>query len=115
MNVLNAMEPPVDELLFDLRANGDRGTLSLCGVLDAVNVPAIRPMLDRIVASDVQDVEIDMSRLQMIDSSGIAVIVSLFKRTRARGGTVHVIGLRDQPRAIFELLHLDRLLQAKAS
>jgi anti-sigma B factor antagonist len=51
----------------------------------------------------------------LIDSSGVAVIVSLFKRSRATGGSLRVIGLRDQPRAIFELLCLDRLFETKAS
>jgi anti-sigma B factor antagonist len=37
------------------------------------------------------------------------VIVSLFKRVRANGGQVKIVGLRDQPRAIFRLLRLDRV------
>jgi anti-sigma B factor antagonist len=39
----------------------------------------------------------------------VGVIVSLFKRVRANGGQVRIQGLRDQPRAIFRLLRLDRV------
>jgi len=34
----------------------------------------------------------------------------LFKAVRAYGSTLDVVGVRDQPLAIFRLLHLDRVL-----
>ena len=46
----------------------------------------------------------------MLDSSGVGALVSLYKRVRARGGEVVVLGLRDQPLAIFRLLRLDRVM-----
>ncbi len=54
-------------------------------------------------------VTLELSSLRLIDSSGVGVIVSLFKRIRANGGQVKIVGLRDQPRAIFRLLRLDRV------
>jgi anti-sigma B factor antagonist len=35
--------------------------------------------------------------------------VSLFKRTRAYGGSFEITGLNGQPKSIFELLRLDRV------
>jgi anti-sigma B factor antagonist len=55
-------------------------------------------------------VVVDLSFLRVIDSSGVGAIVSLYKRVRATGGDVRVVGLRDQPLAIFQLLRLDRVL-----
>ena len=46
----------------------------------------------------------------MVDSSGVGALVSLYKRVRGQGGEVVVIGLRDQPLAIFRLLRLDRVM-----
>ena len=46
----------------------------------------------------------------MLDSSGVGALVSLYKRVRAQGGQVVMIGLRDQPLAIFRLLRLDRVM-----
>ena len=46
----------------------------------------------------------------MLDSSGVGALVSLYKRVRAYGGEVVMIGLRDQPLAIFRLLRLDRVM-----
>ena len=56
-----------------------------------------------------ESITVDLSALRLIDSSGVGVLVSLFKRIRASGGEVRLEGLRDQPLAIFKLLRLDRV------
>jgi anti-sigma B factor antagonist len=40
----------------------------------------------------------------------VGAIVSLYKRVRADGGDVFVVGLQGQPLSIFRLLRLDRIL-----
>jgi anti-sigma B factor antagonist len=93
------------------RTDGDDGeaTLRIEGTLDAVTAPELRPALDALVAENKQKIIIDLSSLRLIDSSGVGVLVSLFKRARANGGDVRIVGVRDQPRAIFRLLRLDRV------
>jgi anti-sigma B factor antagonist len=93
------------------RTDGDDGeaTLRIEGTLDAVTAPELRPALDALVAENRQKIIIDLSSLRLIDSSGVGVLVSLFKRVRANGGDVRIVGVRDQPRAIFRLLRLDRV------
>ena len=54
--------------------------------------------------------EVDLTQLRMVDSSGIGALVSLYKRVRAQGGNVVIKGVRDQPLAIFRLLRLDKLM-----
>lgn len=87
--------------------------IQVCGELDAMSVPEIRGTVDRVVAQAPRQVVVDCSDLQLIDSSGVGAIVSLYKRVRAHGGTVVVTGLRDQPLAIFRLLKLDTVLLAE--
>lgn len=87
----------------------DQITLAISGTLDAVSAPEIRPTIDEIVMAKRKLVIVDLAGLDLIDSSGVAVIVSLFKRTRAAGGEVRVVGVRDQPLAIFKLLRMDRV------
>ncbi len=84
-------------------------TLLIEGTLDAVTAPDLRGVVDAIVNEARKDVTLELSSLRLIDSSGVGVIVSLFKRVRANGGQVRIQGLRDQPRAIFRLLRLDRV------
>lgn len=90
----------------------DEGTetvLKIDGTLDAVTAPELRPTLDAMVTEGKKDITVDLSALRLIDSSGVGVLVSLFKRVRAYGGNVKLVGLKDQPLAIFKLLRLDRV------
>jgi anti-sigma B factor antagonist len=88
---------------------GDETTLSIEGVLDAVTAPEIRPTIEELVSEQRKAILIDLTSLRLIDSSGVGVIVSLFKRCKTFGGVVRVSGLKDQPLAIFKLLRLDRV------
>lgn len=84
--------------------------LAIEGELDAVTVSDLRGDLEKLLARRPGRVEIDLSLLRMVDSSGVGALVSLYKRVRAQGGDVVVTGLRDQPLAIFRLLRLDRVM-----
>lgn len=94
---------------FSRNDAGDETVLRIEGVLDALTVPNIRKTLDALVAEKRKNITVDVSNLRLIDSSGVGVIVSLFKRCKEFGGTVRVTGLKDQPLAIFKLLRLDRV------
>jgi anti-sigma B factor antagonist len=94
---------------FSRTDRGEETLLQIQGVLDAVTVPEIRPTIDALVAEQRRSITVDLSSLRLIDSSGVGVIVSLFKRCKSFGGTVRVTGVKDQPLTIFRLLRLDRV------
>ena len=89
---------------------GRATTLEIKGVLDALSTVDLRAVIDALVAEQRRPVTIDLSALRLVDSSGVGAVVSLYKRARADGGEVWVVGLQGQPLAIFRLLRLDRLL-----
>ena len=78
--------------------------------LDAITVPEARPLVDQLLDQQALKVIIDIAAVRIIDSSGVAIIVSLFKRLRAIGGAVRVAGVTGQPREIFQFLRLDQAL-----
>jgi anti-sigma B factor antagonist len=84
--------------------------LTIDGQLDALTVTDLRGELDKLVDLTPSHVEVDLTHLRLIDSSGVGALVSLYKRIRAQGGKVAIKGLRDQPLAIFKLLRLDRVM-----
>jgi anti-sigma B factor antagonist len=88
---------------------GDETTLTIEGVLDALTAPEIRPTIDLLVQEKRLSIRVDLSSLRVIDSSGVGVIVGLYKRCKAQGGNVRVDGLQSQPLAIFKLLRLERV------
>ncbi len=96
-------------MTFTRTDTGDETLLKIEGVLDAITTPDIRPTIEALVSEQRRSITVDLSSLRLIDSSGVGVIVSLFKRAKAYGGAVGIAGLRDQPLTIFKLLRLDRV------
>jgi anti-sigma B factor antagonist len=94
---------------YERKDEGDETTLVIDGTLDAVTAPDLRTVVDELVNEQRKSVTLELSSLRLIDSSGVGVIVSLFKRMKLYQGQVRIVGLRDQPRAIFRLLRLDRV------
>lgn len=83
--------------------------LTIRGSLDINTAPALAEEIDRIVATRPTKVDVDLSSLDLIDSSGVAALVKLYKAIRSGGGTIHISGARDQPLAIFKLLRMDKV------
>jgi anti-sigma B factor antagonist len=94
---------------FTREDDGDVTVLRISGSLDALSTPELRPTIDALVAEKRPTITVNLSDLRLIDSSGVGAIVSLYKRMRALGAKVEVVGLKDQPLAIFRLLRLDRI------
>jgi anti-sigma B factor antagonist len=95
---------------YSLKTDQGEAVLRVEGELDALTVTQLREVLDSLVAEGDDGVRVDLSRLRLIDSSGVGALVSLYKRLRARGRPLRVEGLREQPLAIFRILQLDQVL-----
>jgi anti-sigma B factor antagonist len=89
----------------------DGTLLRLRGELDALSCPELRPVVDTLAEQGKCTVTVDLSELRLIDSSGVGVLVSLYKRVRANGGEVKFAGVTAQPLVIFKLLRLDRAFE----
>lgn len=83
------------------------------GELDSTTAPDLRPTLEALAAEQPADLVLDLTGLRLIDSSGVGVIVALFKRIRAAGGQFRVVGVQGQPRSIFRVLRMDRVFNVE--
>ena len=97
-------------MLLHFGTENGSSVLGIEGELDALSVVELRAIIDRIGKDRPPHVVVDLSRLRLIDSSGVGALVALFKVIRAYGGDMVVDGVRDQPLAILRLLRLDRVL-----
>jgi anti-sigma B factor antagonist len=89
--------------------------LSLVGNLDAATSAGLKKEVVTLTDGGKNRVAVDMAKVTLIDSTGVGVLISLFKRARAAGGAVHFSGLTGQPKEIFRLLRLDRSLDLHAT
>ena len=94
---------------FEVQRTATETVLTIRGSLDINTAPALAEEIDRIVATKPSKVAVDLASLDLIDSSGVAALVKLYKGVRGSGGTLAINGARDQPLAIFKLLRMDKV------
>ena len=82
--------------------------------MDAAAMAAIRPQFEAL-AQGAEDVELDLSKVSFIDSSGIGGIVFLYKRLVAAGRRLTVRGLGGQPLQMFKYLRITDMLAPGAA
>ena len=94
---------------FEVHRTNEETTLTIRGSLDINSAPALNDEIDKIVSTRPQKVVVDLAMLDLIDSSGVAALVKLYKGVRNTGGALMITGARDQPLAIFKLLRMDKV------
>lgn len=94
---------------FDVQNNHSETKLTVRGSLDINTAPALAEEIDKIIAAKPGKVDVDLASLDLIDSSGVAALVKLYKGIRSSGGAIAISGARDQPLAIFKLLRMDKV------
>ena len=102
-------------LNVEQETHGDVVVLKIEGQLDALSAPQIKPTIDTLFDTKVSLFIFDMTTLELIDSSGIGLVVSVFKRARAMKGDLCLVGLKGQPMEVYKLLELKRAIKNEES
>ncbi|MGN6105948.1 MAG: STAS domain-containing protein [Kofleriaceae bacterium] len=94
---------------YEVQRNASETRLMIRGSLDINSAPTLSEEIDKIIAARPERVAVDLGALDLIDSSGVAALVKLYKGIRSTGGAIAISGARDQPLAIFKLLRMDKV------
>ena len=54
-------------------------------------------------------VVVDLEKVSYIDSSGLATLVEILKKTKSQGGSLGLAGMSDKVKSLFEITKLDKL------
>ena len=60
-------------------------------------------------------VVVDLLKVAYIDSSGLATLVEILKRTKSQSGSLVLSGLSDKVKSLFEITKLDKLFLVSAT
>ncbi|MGD9355389.1 MAG: STAS domain-containing protein [Chromatiales bacterium] len=86
-------------------------TLKLAGEMDAAGCALARDDLEEIVSTAPQQgLVLDISAVTFLDSSGIGMIVFLFKRLKADGRSLRIANVGGQPRELMQLLRIEKAI-----
>ena len=84
--------------------------IELAGEIDPMQMSDVRPRLERLAQEATGDLLVDLSRTELLDSSGVGALVFLYKRLAARGCRLTLAGVRGQPLDLLRMLRLDRVI-----
>jgi len=89
-------------------------TVKLAGEMDAAACSMIQHKLNTIIHQKTQNVVLDLSQVNFIDSSGIGAIVFLFKRLKAQNRQMTLSNVNGQPMELMELLRIGSVITVTA-
>ena len=94
---------------LEVTNEGTETTLHFRGSLDINTVSELHDWIDEILAAKPTNVVCDLSGLDLIDASGVEVLVKVYKHVRSTGGAASMINAHDQPLAILKMLRMDKV------
>jgi anti-sigma B factor antagonist len=96
-------------LIRSVPSDGDGTTLSLTGVLDFASAETLTVEIAKSPVTEGGSLTIDLTELEFIDSTGIALLVSVFRHFNAEDRGFKLVPSRaDAVRRVMEITGLDR-------
>jgi anti-sigma B factor antagonist len=92
------------------RAEPTRASLHLSGEVDLATAPALRDCIAEMAPLGVIHLEVDLTNLTFIDSTGIGVLVQNLERLSEAGGSLVVRNARPEAMKVFQITGLVELL-----
>lgn len=85
-------------------------TVTLDGRLDALEAAPLRTLLDEAITDGQINLAIDLSRVEFVDSAGLAALVKAMKDARSAGGDVKLVSPESaDAMRVFELTKFDHV------
>lgn len=75
------------------------------------NAPSVRKELLEMIANDQRHLVLDLGEVAFVDSSGLSVLVSALKAAHKVSGSVVLLNLTDDVRALIELTRMHEVFQ----
>lgn len=104
----------MDSCEIEVREVSGTAVLAVTGDIDREAESAVSTAYEQAIASDPRRVILDFHSTEYINSSGIALIVSVLARARSEGRSVAAVGLSDHYREIFEITRLSDFIELYA-
>jgi anti-anti-sigma factor len=103
-----SMRVPLSAAQLEIEVSEPDGktVVAVRGELDASNAPRLFEQFALLSRSGVTEVELDLSHLKSMDSTGLSVVVAEHKRTRSDGGGLVILSPNRRVIRLFQLAGL---------
>ena len=93
---------------MDVRSFENEGEL-VFQVNGEINIGSSQDLKKQFEKQPAKKIVVDLEKVTYIDSSGLATLVEMLKKTKVQGGSLGLAGLSDKVRSLFEITKLDKL------
>jgi anti-anti-sigma factor len=97
------------------RTQNDVALVALAGSLDSNTSPQAQQALEGMLAGGQRKIVVDFTALDYISSAGLRVLLGAAKRLRGTGGALHLFGLNETVREVFDISGFSSILAVYAT
>ncbi len=91
------------------KQNNDIIIFDIDGDIDINSSPEMREAFEDIAIAKTMKVVVNLSNVSYVDSSGLATLVEMLKKTRSYGGKLRLASLAPKVKSLFEITKLEKL------
>ena|SRR3989338_2935565 len=93
---------------MDLKALEQDGVM-VFHVTGEINISTSPELKKQFEKQAVKKLVVDLEKVNYIDSSGLATLVEILKKTKGQGGNLGLAGMSEKVKSLFEITKLDKL------
>jgi anti-anti-sigma factor len=93
---------------MDVYSHGGNATVTPQGALTVAVAQELRPKIQQTLADGTSQVVFDLSSTDVVDSSGIGLLIATHNSLKKSGGSLRVIGASPEIKNLFKAMRLDR-------
>lgn len=96
--------------------HGSYANILLPEVIDLTKAPEFKKVLKALMEQECYNINVDCSRLEMIDSAGLGSLVLFQKRFKERGGELKLVNVSNEYiKHLFDMIDLRRVISIECS
>lgn len=89
--------------------------LKIIGEIDIYTAPKLKEHLANIEKAEGMEVELDLSEVNYMDSTGLGIFVGFYKEVKANNGKLVIKGLNQRLYRLFEITGLSEIMDIEQS
>lgn len=98
---------------FKTQRKGNDAILTMSGRLDTLSAASLANEIKELNAEPLQSIEVEISGLSYISSSGLRCFVDLFKGCKSKGAPFAIKGMQPAVHEIFDLTGFSKIFDLK--
>ena len=91
------------------KQNNDITIFNIDGDIDINSSPEMREAFEDIANAKTMKIVVNLSNVSYVDSSGLATLVEMLKKTRSYGAKLRLASLAPKVKSLFEITKLEQL------